>query len=165
MQDSVIGQIKALQDMTVAQLQERWREVFGESSRSRNKPFLYRRIAWELQAKAYGGLSADARERLRDVAPDHFPRAVLPRDFEPPRTIGEATTTRVRPPRDHRLPSPGTIISRSWRGRDLRLQVLPDGCEVDGVHYDSLSAAARAITGARWNGRLFWGVTQRKRRS
>ncbi len=67
--------------------------------------------------------------------------------------------------RDPRLPSPGTVITRTYRGRELRLLVLSDGFELDGVHYRSLSEAARAATGSRWNGRLFFGLTERKRRS
>jgi hypothetical protein len=36
------------------------------------------------------------------------------------------------------------------------LTFLEDGVEVDGAHYASLTAAALAVTGAAWNGRLFW---------
>ena len=65
--------------------------------------------------------------------------------------------------RDPRLPSPGSTIVRECRGRTLRLNVLDDGFELDGSHYDSLSEAARAATGAHWNGRLFWGLSKRSR--
>ena len=67
--------------------------------------------------------------------------------------------------RDPRHPSPGTILSRQYHGREIRVVVLDDGFEHDGQHYGSLSALARAVTGARWNGRLFFGLTKRTRRS
>ena len=50
------------------------------------------------------------------------------------------------------------MIARQWRGRVLRLTVLDDGFELDGVVHKSLSAAAQAVTGAKWNGPLFWGL-------
>ena len=65
--------------------------------------------------------------------------------------------------RDPRLPAPGSTIVREYRGQTLRLNVLDDGFELDGVHYGSLSEAARVVTGQRWNGPLFWGLRDRKR--
>jgi hypothetical protein len=38
-------------------VKEKYRDVFGESSRSNHKQFLFRRIAWRIQANAWGGLS------------------------------------------------------------------------------------------------------------
>ena len=167
MADSVIGQILELQElqrMTVAELQVRWHEVFGEPARSRNKPHLYRRIAWEVQAKAYGGLSARAQERIRELAPDHFPRAVLPRDFQPSTVTSAARVTERRPVRDPKLPSVGTVLTRKHHGREIRVVVHADGFEYDGRRYGSLSEIARTVTGARWNGRLWFGLTERKRK-
>ena len=66
--------------------------------------------------------------------------------------------------RDPRLPPPGSTIAREYRGQTLRLQVLDNGFELDGIHYDSLSEAARVVTGQRWNGPLFWGLRDRKRK-
>ena len=63
------------------------------------------------------------------------------------------------------MPSPGTVLSREYHGREIRVVTLPDGFEWDGQHYGSLSAVARAVTGSKWNGRLFFGLTTRKRKS
>ena len=41
----------------------KYREVFGEETRSNHKQFLFRRIAWRIQANAWGGLSERARRR------------------------------------------------------------------------------------------------------
>ncbi len=53
--------IEALRHMTVGQLKDKYRDVFGESSRSNHKQFLFRRVAWRIQANAEGGISERAR--------------------------------------------------------------------------------------------------------
>jgi hypothetical protein len=50
MDPTVITALEALPDLKVAELKKRYRELFGEASKSSNKQFLYRRIAWRLQA-------------------------------------------------------------------------------------------------------------------
>lgn len=62
-------------------------------------------------------------------------------------------------PRDPRLPAPGTTTTREYKGKVLKVKYLDDGVEVDGKKFDSLSAAARAVTGAKSiNGFLFFGL-------
>ena len=56
--------------MTVGQLRQKYLEVFGEESRSNHKQFLFRRIAWRIQAMAEGGLSERARRRALEIAND-----------------------------------------------------------------------------------------------
>ena len=51
--------------------------------------------------------------------------------------------------RDPRLPSPGTVIVKAYKGRELRLVVHEDHFELDGQSYRSLSEAARHVTGSR----------------
>ena len=161
---SIVTEIQALQHMTVSQLRVRWRELYGADSRSRNRTFLWRRLAWRIQELQLGGLRDETKQRILDLAPAAFVRSEVPPTFL--RTLGESST----PPgsntrRDPRLPSPGSTIVREYRGQSLRLLVLDDGFELDGVHYDSLSEAARVVTGQRWNGPLFWGLTKRNRKS
>ena len=43
----------------------------------------------------------------------------------------------------------------------MEVKVLAEGFEYEERRYESLSAVARAITGTRWNGLLFFGLTQR----
>jgi hypothetical protein len=62
-------EIEALSKMTTGQLQQKYMEVFGEESRSNHKQFLFRRIAWRIQALAEGGLSERARRRALAVFP------------------------------------------------------------------------------------------------
>ena len=64
-----------------------------------------------------------------------------------------------------RLPTPGTVLTRRYHGHEIRVVTLDDGFEWEGRHFRSLSAVASAVTGAKWNGLLFFGLTQRKRRA
>src|SRR5262252_8603944 len=63
-------QLEELKRMTVRQLRQKHVEVFGEESRSNHKQFLFRRIAWRIQALAEGGLSERARRRAMELAND-----------------------------------------------------------------------------------------------
>jgi hypothetical protein len=70
MNASVLKEIEGLRRLTVGGLRERYREAFGEESRSGHKDYLFRRIAWRLQANAEGGLSERARRRALEIAND-----------------------------------------------------------------------------------------------
>ena len=74
-------QIEGLRQMTVGQLKEKYRDAFGEESRSNHKQFLFRRIAWRLQANAEGGLSERARHRAVQIAEDGDVRTRAPKGF------------------------------------------------------------------------------------
>src|SRR5213595_3776468 len=63
------AQILALERMTTARLRQRYAEVFGEATLVQNKPWLVKRIAWRLQAKAEGELADDADLRLSPPKP------------------------------------------------------------------------------------------------
>src|ERR1022692_2093856 len=63
-------QIEGLRQMTVGQLKDQYRVLFGEESRSNHKQFLFRRVAWRIQANAEGGLSERARQRALEIAND-----------------------------------------------------------------------------------------------
>jgi hypothetical protein len=152
----------------VSELQAEWSRLYnGEACRSRNRTYLVKRLCWRVQEVEHGGLSDRARARIDELAPDIFTRTRTPREaLDAATAANQPKADPVSgPKRDPRLPAVGTIITRTYRGRELRLLVLDDGFELDGVHYRSLSEAARAVTGSRWNGRLFWGLTERKRRS
>jgi hypothetical protein len=155
--------LAALRRMTVSQLREKYLEVFGEPTHSANRDFLFKRIAWRIQSLAEGGLSERARRRAEELARDADIRTTAPR---PPRVTAPApartATLRVPVGSVHeRLPISGTVLTRKYRGRQIAVQVLPDGFEHDGQVYRSLSAIAKAVTGSHWNGHLFFGLTGR----
>lgn len=163
MSQSVIAQIRELQQMTVRELRAKWAELFpGEQARSRNRVYLWRRLSWRLQEIELGGISERARGRAVELAADASVRVRPPRGFDPAALVPMGSG-KLKTKRDPRLPRPGTVITRAYRGRELRLTVRDDDFELDGRLYGSLSEAARAATGQRWNGPLFWRLSKRSR--
>jgi hypothetical protein len=153
METNIPRELADLQRMTVPQLLDRYAAVFGERPLTKNRIWLTRRIAWRIQALAEGDLSERARLRAAELANDADLR------LNPPRVASDgatACTTRLESRPDGRLPPPGTIISRPYKGHTLQVQVLPQGFEYQGEVYRSLSAVAKAITGSHCNGYLFF---------
>ena len=167
MSDTVTAQIEALRRMTVGELRVKWRELYGEYTRSCNRAYLWRRLAWRVQELAYGGLSDRAKARIEELNRDGDLRMLPPRGWQPP-TNGNGDQPGPQqqqwPLRDPRLPRPGSTLTRRYRGHEIRVLVLDDGFEYEGRHYASLSALAREVTGQRWNGLLFFGLTKRNGR-
>src|ERR1700736_3199095 len=106
-----------LRRASMADLRKKYQEVFQEETRCRHREHLFRRIAWRLQALAEGDLSERARGRAHQIARDADLRAVAPRDFFTVGGESAETTRRARNRRDSRLPLPGTLLSRKWKGR------------------------------------------------
>ena len=155
-------QIEGLRHMTVGQLKNRYREVFGEDSRSNHKQFLFRRVAWRIQANAEGGLSERARRRALEIADDADLRIRAPKNFLK-ETLDQTriVESRVSSSADPRLPLPGTLLIRRFQGNDVVVRVREDGFEWSGRLYSSLSAAVREATGTRWNGFAFFNLGDR----
>ena len=152
-------EVAALERMTVQRLRLRYAEVFGEPTNANNKVWLLKRIAWRLQARAEGDLSERARKRAAELANDADLRLSppRPRPAEPAPGGGTATATLVRGG-DDRLPPPGSVITREYKGRTLQVKVLPQGFEFEGEVYKSLSAVANAVTGQHCNGFHFFRI-------
>jgi hypothetical protein len=79
LENAMRKEIDELSRMTVAQLRQRYIEAFGEESQSNHKQFLFRRIAWRIQALAEGGLSERAHRRALEIANDADLRIRAPR--------------------------------------------------------------------------------------
>jgi hypothetical protein len=160
LETTVRKEIEALRHMTLAQLKKKYAEVFGEETRSHHKHFLYRRVAWRIQALAEGGLSERARRRAMEIANDadlrvRAPKTAFHQDFR--LSSDSAVKGRVTAAVDPRLPAPGGSVERHYKGRDIVVTVREDGFEYDGKLYKSLSAIAHEVTGCKWNGFLFFG--------
>ncbi len=156
MQLNVGREVAALQRMTVKELRARYAEVFGEETPAHNQAWLVKRIAWRLQALAEGDLSERARRRAAELANDADLR-MNPPVFKTAAVAEETTQARVlRFQPDDRLPPPGTVITRKYKGGVLQVKVLPHGFEYEGEVYGSLSAVAKVITGSHCNGFLFF---------
>jgi hypothetical protein len=155
-----IAALEQLQRMTIEQLRVRYQEVFAEECRSRHKQHLVRRIAWRLQALAQGDLSERARRRALEIANDADLKVRVPSVW-----VQRSRNSQPDSPRrpDRRLPAPGTLLTRTYRGKTIVVKVLAEGFEYQGQHYGSLSAVARAVTGTRWNGLLFFALVPRRK--
>jgi len=147
------AELRSLEGLSVPALVARHRELFGRDPRSRNRESLVRRIAWRLQEQTMGGLSGAARRRLAELQAEIDLGAPAAPRRGPGRTV-------ARPGAQ----APGTVLVREWRGQTVEVRVREDGAfEHAGEVYRSLSAVARAVTGTRWNGKLFFGLVERKR--
>ena len=159
MRVNVGKEVAALERLTTKELRARYAEVFDDQTNANNKAWLIKRIAWRLQALAEGELSQRARQRAAELANDADLR------LSPPKVVGAGPSDRtkraarhLRP--DDRLPPPGTVLTRLYKGETLQIQVLPRGFEFQGDLYQSLSAVAKAITGQHCNGFLFFRLGQ-----
>jgi hypothetical protein len=162
MTTTMAARIAALRDMTVADLREKYHEVFGEETRSRHKDFLWKRIAWRMQALEEGGLSERAKRRAAELADEADVRVRAPQGAFDAGLPSHARTRKEEfsRPHDPRLSMPGTVLTREHKGRALRVTVLDRGFEFEGKVHRSLSAIAEQVTGTRWNGFLFFGLAK-----
>ena len=146
-------QIEELSRMTVGQLRQKYN----------HKQFLFRRIAWRIQALAEGGLSERARRRALKIANDADLRIRAPKPKNGPDvTLDPRLSVSRKLALDPRLPPPGTYLEREFKGRRLIVKVLVNGFEFDGEIFRALSAIAREVTGTKWNGFLFFNLTEEK---
>jgi hypothetical protein len=161
---TVSEQLVALEKMTVGELAEKYREVFGVPTRTRNKPYLQKRVAWRIQELAQGGLSERALARIEELAP------LAPVRWRPEKLSDGAAITKggaIITGRSHdpRLPAPGSVLVRVHKGVEHRVTVLADGFEFKGERHQTLSRIAKLITGTQWNGHLFFGTQRRTRKA
>jgi hypothetical protein len=141
-QTDVLGRLAALKAATTPELREQWRALFGTEPPPYGRRMLEGRLAYRVQELAYGGLRPETVARLEALGEQLDGRNLVLR--------------RVR--RDDQRPVAGTRLIREHQGVDHVVTVLRDGFEWQGRPYRSLSAVARAITGTRWNGPLFFGL-------
>ena len=129
---SVDEQVQALARLDLEGLRDEWRRRrFGPTPKLRSPEFLRHLMAWRIQAAASGGgLDAETKSRLR----------------------------REGTPRAAQNLTPGTRLSREWKGAPHEVTVEADGFSYAGRTYRSLSQVATAIAGSRWNGPRFFGL-------
>ena len=149
--------IESLRTLKVKELKVRYRQLFGQDSPSSNHEHLFRRIAWRLQAREAGDLSERARQRAAELADDVDLRLRVPGRFW--RELADDSQSQSAR-RDPRLPATGTVLRRPYQGRLIEVTVLEDKFLYSGDTYSSLSAIAYRVTGTRWNGFLFFGLSK-----
>lgn len=141
---TVLRQLAALSQMKVPQLREKWRELNGVLPPAYNRQYLIRRLAYRIQEMYYGGLGESARNQLAQIAHGD--------------SLACVGTSRVRKKSEPTRLVPGTRLKRRWRGIEYEVIVVEGGFKYDGQVYRSLTAVAMAITGTKWNGRIFFGL-------
>ena len=137
----VLGRLAALKTAATPALKQQWRELFGTEPPPYNRRFLESRLAYRIQELAYGGLRPETLARLE----------ALGEQFDG----GRVTVRRMR---GDDKPIAGTQLIREYQGVEHVVTVTRTCYEYQGRPYQSLSAIARAITGTRWNGRVFFGL-------
>ena len=156
---SVCNEIEQLRRATVSELRSKYFQLFGQPSRSNHKQFLFRRVAWRLQALAYGELSERVHQQALALAHDADLRIKAPGHLvgTARQVLQPTLRSRHKAGRDERLPQPGSILRREFKGQEVVVQVLADGFQYQDRFYRSLSAIARQVTGTHWNGYAFFG--------
>ncbi|MCG8509050.1 MAG: DUF2924 domain-containing protein [Rhodospirillales bacterium] len=133
-------EVAALENLKTKELRGRRRRHYQfEAPPGLSRDLLIRAIAYKVQERMHGGLSASVKHKLRTLA------AQLNSDDNGKFNVGT-------------MLKPGTKLVREWRGRAHTVIVAEDGFEYDGKRYRSLSRIAREITGTRWSGPRFFGV-------
>ncbi|TWU64552.1 DUF2924 domain-containing protein [Crateriforma conspicua] len=162
MELNVAKEVARLQKMTCGELRDQFATVTGESTNAKNRKWLIRRIVWRMQANLEGGLSADAINRIRELADGADLRVTSPAARR--LSNDDAKRTQVLPTgvQSSTTPLPGTLITRVYKGREIRVRVTIDGFEFEGELFRSLSAVAKHITGSHWSGNRFFKLDQQE---
>jgi hypothetical protein len=153
----VDAELAEMERLGLDELRLQWRNRWGRLAPAHlSRGLLFRVMAYRVQAETSGDLdrqTAKLLDRLaqeagrqrpvegaaEDQANTRIPRASKAKTLEPMPTL-----------------KPGALLTREWQGRMERVMALEQGFAWNGKTYGSLSAAAFAITGVKWNGRRFF---------
>ncbi len=131
-------QIEALEELPRDELVSRWLKMHGSlPPKSMNNPMLVRSGAYQLQAKRFGGLKSATHKALLAVVNGETHKPQMPKPEL----------------------KPGMRLMREWHSRTHQVEVLEKGFEWQGEVYSSLSSIAKAITGTKWSGPRFFGLS------
>lgn len=133
--ERITEEVRTLASLDLDGLRGEWRRRYGAPPKLKSPQLLARILAWRIQAEHFGGLEPAVRRVLTSG-----------------RLIGARKT----------VIQPGVRLVREWQGRRVEVEITEGGVVHEGHTYRSLSDAARAITGVRWNGPRFFGLRQEK---
>ena len=145
---SSVARLAALKTASTADLKQQWYELFDSDPPPFNRRFLETRLAYRIQELSHGGLKPETVQRLERLGKE---------------LDGGDRSKSSR--RADAMPIAGTRLIREWQGVEHCVTVTSDCFEWEGRPYKSLSAIARAITGTRWNGWVFFGLKNRRART
>jgi Protein of unknown function (DUF2924) len=133
-----------LPKLDLSELREEWRVLYKtDVSLHLSRELLIRAVAYRMQELALGGLRPEAQRQLRQIAMELKQTGEAAKRFSPQL-------------------KPGTRLVREWQGRTYEVAVRDHGLSWQGMHFRSLSAIARKITGTAWSGPLFFGLKQNR---
>jgi hypothetical protein len=149
---------KVLEKLPMQKLRERFAQCYGHTPTTRNRAHLVKKILWAIQRDLLGDISEATRRKALIIADDRDVKGRFPnlQRLNAEETKKPTLTLGYQPEGPVLLP--GTLLHRKYRGENIRVLILKNGFEWNGEFYKSLSATARAITGTRWNGKLFFGL-------
>jgi hypothetical protein len=146
--DPIPARLAALKTTPTPDLKAQWRDLFDSEPPPFNRRYLESRLAYRIRELTYGGLKPETVKRLEALG-EQLDRS-------------NGKNSRIRA---DLKPIAGTRLIREWQGVEHVVTVTRDGYEWQGRPYRSLSAIARAITGTRWNGWVFFGLKSQRRGS
>jgi hypothetical protein len=145
------AKIEGLKNKAIPDLQKEYEKLFnGHRPTSDNKIYLVRRIAYKLQELEYGGLSKKAKKLLKELIEAYDPINN--------RTLRSKSIKKKPDFRDERLPIPGAVIVKNYKGQKLEVKFLEKGFEYNNKIYKTLTTLAREITGSHWSGYEFFNL-------
>ena len=147
--DPIPARLAALKTTSTPDLKAQWRDLFTTEPPPFNRRYLESRLAYRIQELTYGGLKPETIRRLERLGEEL--------------DGGDKKKRSLRANLDR--PITGTRLLREWQGIEQIVTVTPVGFEWQGRPYKSLSAIARAITGTRWNGWVFFGLKNHRGRT
>jgi hypothetical protein len=136
--------LAVLPTLGLEDLRREWRRLLRAEPPRLSRDIMMRAIAYRMQEIAQGGLSKVTQRRLMTLA----------NQLE--------TDGRIAPLPGPRIKS-GSRLIREWHGRIHTVTTIDEGFEFQGKTYRSLTQIAFEITGAKWSGPRFFGLTQRPR--
>lgn len=137
--------LAGLDAMSLVDLRAAWTErLGGELPKLRTRELMALALAHRLQIRAHGDLPGSSKRRMAELA----------RRFREDRGYTPTPGPNLRP---------GTTLIKEWRGVRHEVWVLEEGFSYVGQRFGSLSEVAQHITGTKWNGRVFFGLKERRR--
>lgn len=135
---AVMRQLMALGGLSVEELKDKWRDLYGTEPPELKHSFLVKRLAYRIQELYYGGLDTEVKARIEVLSVPENKRR---------QTINS---------------TPGTRLCRIYKGETHEVIVSVKGYDYNGKNYRSLTAIAYAITGSHWNGKAFFGIASKR---
>jgi hypothetical protein len=136
--------LSALAGMTALDLRAAWRRLYRAHPPKRlSRDLLELAVAWKLQERALGGLPVTGKRQLAELA----------QTMEAKSDLTRARKVSLKP---------GARLLRTWDGKTHEVLVVEDGFLWRGETWCSLSVIAREMTGTRWSGPRFFGLTRAK---